>query len=63
VMTVRGVRLGAECRLYSTDGRELRRWTATSSDERFSLEDLPKGAYLLAVEHNGRRIVRSLLHQ
>lgn len=63
VMTVRGVRLGAECRLYSTDGRELRRWTASSSDERFSLEDLPKGAYLLAVEHNGRRIVRSLLHQ
>lgn len=63
MMTVRGVRLGDECHLFSTDGRELRRWTVTSADERFSLEDLPKGAYLLAVEHNGRRIVRSLLHQ
>jgi hypothetical protein len=63
VMSLRGVRVGAECRLYSTDGRELRRWKAVSSEERVSLEDLPMGAYLLAIEQSGRRIVRSILHQ
>jgi len=63
VMTIRGVRVGAECRLYSTDGRELRRWKATSSEERLSLEDVPMGAYLLAIYQNGRRIVRPILHQ
>ena len=61
IVAIRGLRIGTECRLYATDGRELRRWSARETEERVSVEDLPQGAYLLAFDLGGRRIVRSIL--
>jgi hypothetical protein len=66
-MFLQGIPSGALCRLLSTTGQELMRWTRTFASQEeieiISLKDFPQGAYLLAIEANGTRTVKTILHQ
>lgn len=67
LMFLQGIPSGALCRLLSTTGQELMRWTRTFASQEeieiISLKDFPQGAYLLAIEANGTRTVKTILHQ
>ncbi len=58
---VKGASLGAVCTLYSTQGQMIRSQIASQTEEVFSLEDVPNGAYLLVVEQAGRRSIRTIV--
>lgn len=60
---LKGMSIGAVCTLYSTQGQALRQMMIRQTEEVFSLQDLPQGAYLLVIEQNGRRSIRPLLKQ
>ena len=63
VLLLSGLPPRAECRLITTTGQELRRWKNEQTAEIVSLQQFPQGQYLLVVEANGARIVRTILHQ
>jgi hypothetical protein len=63
---VQGTPSGALCKLLTTTGQELMRWTRTvpsNETEILSLKEFPQGAYLLVTEVNGSRVVKTILHQ
>jgi hypothetical protein len=63
VVVVRGARSGAGIRLFSALGQELQRRRAAGGgeEERFSVEDLPAGAYFIVVERGDGKIIRTFV--
>ena len=63
LVVVRGARAGAHVRLFSALGQELQRRQAAGGgeEERFSLEELPAGAYFIVVERGEGKIVRTFI--
>jgi hypothetical protein len=63
ILLVSGLPARSTCRLITTTGQELTRWTSEQTIEMLSLREYPQGAYLLVIESNGMRTVRTILHQ
>ena len=47
--------------LLSIEGKAVRKYNQTSSQEHFSLEGIGAGIYFLNIEHGGRKIVKKLI--
>ena len=58
---IQGINGKYSATLLSIEGKAVRKYNQTSSQEHFSLEGIGAGIYFLNIEHGGRKIVKKLI--
>ncbi|MBK7225401.1 MAG: T9SS type A sorting domain-containing protein [Saprospiraceae bacterium] len=58
---IQGINGKYSATLLSIEGKAVRKYYQTSSQEHFSLEGIGAGIYFLNIEHGGRKIVKKLI--